>query len=59
MTSWLRRISSAAFLFAGLTPATAQELQSGKPIRIIVGLAAGGGTDVMARLIAHKMGENM
>jgi tripartite-type tricarboxylate transporter receptor subunit TctC len=41
------------------TIAPAQELQAGKPIRIIVGLAAGGGTDVMARLIAQKMGENM
>ncbi len=37
----------------------AQELQSGKPIRMIVGLAAGGGTDVMARLVAQKMGQNM
>src|SRR3954471_16534413 len=59
MTSWLRRISSVALLLTAIVPATAQELQPGKPIRIIVGLAAGGGTDVMARLIAQKMGENM
>src|SRR5206468_12721427 len=35
-----------------------QDLAS-KPIRIIVGLAAGGATDVMARLVAQKMSENL
>jgi tripartite-type tricarboxylate transporter receptor subunit TctC len=40
-------------------PSAAQELQPGKPIRIIVGLAAGGATDVMARLMAQKMSENL
>ena len=63
MTSLVRRVSAAVLLLAGAmatsTIAPAQELQAGKPIRIIVGLAAGGGTDVMARLIAQKMGENM
>jgi len=57
-----RRSAAGMLLAAALTasaPAPAQELQTGKPIRIIVGLAAGGGTDVMARLIAQKMGENM
>ena len=39
--------------------AGAQELQAGKPIRLIVGLSAGGGTDVTARLIAQKMSQNM
>ncbi len=37
----------------------AQELAAGKPIRILVGLAAGGATDVMARLVAAKMSENL
>ncbi len=32
---------------------------SAKPIRMIVGLAAGGATDVMARLVAQKMSENL
>ena len=40
-------------------PSAAQELQPGKPIRMIVGLAAGGATDVMARLIAQKMSESL
>ena len=37
---------------------TAQDF-SGKPIRLLVGLAAGGATDVMARLVAQKMSENL
>jgi tripartite-type tricarboxylate transporter receptor subunit TctC len=40
-------------------PASAQELQPGKPIRMIVGLSAGGGTDVTARLVAQKMSQSM
>ncbi len=43
---------------AALTPAAAQDF-SGKPIRMIVGLAAGGGTDVTARLVAHKLTESL
>ena len=39
-------------------PAPAQEL-SGKPIRMLVGLSAGGATDVMARLMAQKMSESL
>jgi tripartite-type tricarboxylate transporter receptor subunit TctC len=39
-------------------PAPAQDL-SGKPIRFLVGLAAGGATDVLARLVAQKMTETM
>ena len=46
-------------LLAALPAAHAQDLQPGKPIRMIVGLAAGGGTDVMARLVAAKMTDNM
>jgi tripartite-type tricarboxylate transporter receptor subunit TctC len=36
----------------------AQDL-SAKPIKLIVGLAAGGATDVMARLVAQKMSESL
>ena len=39
---------------AHVRPAQAQDF-SGKPIRIIVGLVAGGATDVTARLIAQKL----
>src|SRR5688572_33488577 len=40
-------------------PAPAQDLQAGKPIRLIVALSPGGGTDVTARLVAQKMSASM
>jgi tripartite-type tricarboxylate transporter receptor subunit TctC len=49
----------ACLLAALPRPASAQEFPAGKPIRILVGLAAGGATDVMARLVAAKMSENL
>jgi tripartite-type tricarboxylate transporter receptor subunit TctC len=51
----------AALCVAALAalPAQAQQLDPNKPIRLIVGLAAGGGTDVTARLVAQKMSESM
>ena len=54
----LRRACLAALLTAAalaIPTAQAQELQAGKPIRMIVGLSPGGGTDVTARLIAQQM----
>ena len=59
MKIFARTFAAAALLLAALPSVNAQDLQPGKPIRIIVGLAAGGGTDVMARLVASKMSENM
>lgn len=58
----VRGIRLAGLLFAGvlttLTPAAAQDFPS-KPIRMIVGLAAGGGTDISARMIGQKMSESL
>jgi len=50
----------AAALTLALHPATAraQDL-SARPIRVLVGLAAGGATDVMARVVAQKMSEDL
>src|SRR5262245_8150523 len=62
MTAWWRwaRLATvgAALLAAAPHSADAQDFPA-KPIRIIVGLAAGGATDVMARLVAQKMSENL
>ncbi len=52
-------LSIGAFLSLAARPADAQQLENGKPIRLIVALAAGGGTDVTARLIAQQMTHNM
>ena len=46
----------AATLLAGVIPATAQSYPS-RPIRLIVGFAAGGPTDVLARIIGGKMSD--
>ncbi len=60
MMSFARAIGAAGLLLAtAFMPGQAQELQAGKPIRMIVGLAAGGGTDITARLVAQKMSENL
>jgi tripartite-type tricarboxylate transporter receptor subunit TctC len=48
----------ASLVAAMLRPAEAQDL-SGTPIKLIVGLAAGSGTDVTVRLLAQKMSESL
>src|SRR5258705_8919446 len=54
----LALLAGAMLLAASPMPAPAQGL-SGRPIRLLVGLSAGGATDVMARLVAQKMSENL
>jgi tripartite-type tricarboxylate transporter receptor subunit TctC len=49
----------ASFLIAagfGFAPAAAQEWPS-KPIRVLVGFGAGGGTDIVTRIVAQPLGE--
>lgn len=48
-----------ALLALATTPVLAQDFSGGQPIRMIVGLAAGGATDVTARIIAQKMTESL
>ncbi|GDX56354.1 MFS transporter [Comamonadaceae bacterium] len=51
-----------AFLFAACIsiamPAHAQSTYPSKPVRLMVGAGAGGGTDIIARMLAEKMAES-
>lgn len=51
---WFTKLASVALASAVLaTPAVAQEWPKKQPIKIVVGAAAGGGTDVLARVTAE------
>ena len=53
------RIAIAAMAFAALqaAPAAAKTTWPSRPIRIMVGFGAGGGTDVATRIVAEPLGE--
>ena len=56
----LKRAAAAACLFPALAfsdPASAQPAYPQKPIRMVVPFPAGGGTDILARLVGQKMSE--
>jgi len=44
---------------ASIDRAESQEAFPSKPIRILVGFAAGGGNDLLARIVAQKLSENI
>ena len=56
--AWVGLVSFAGLVAGGLVwPAAAQTpTWPDKPLRIMVGASAGGGTDILARLLAEKMG---
>ena len=58
MTKFVQSLSilAALCLFAG--PGVAQDYPS-KPIRLVVGFPPGGNVDLVGRLVAAKMSENM
>src|SRR4030081_1297862 len=65
MKAFGQRVRATLALLAGVAlvafhpaPADAQDF-SGRPIRMLVGLAAGGATDVMARIVAQKLSESL
>ncbi|MFM8681859.1 MAG: hypothetical protein ACKOGH_20035 [Alphaproteobacteria bacterium] len=55
----MKRAIATLALFAGLcaTPALAQEAFPARSITMIVPFAAGGTSDVIARLVAERMGQ--
>ncbi|HEY2137183.1 MAG TPA: tripartite tricarboxylate transporter substrate binding protein [Xanthobacteraceae bacterium] len=55
----LLRAPAIALMLLVLGPLAAQAEYPDRPVRIIVPVAAGGGVDVMARLIAQKLSERL
>jgi tripartite-type tricarboxylate transporter receptor subunit TctC len=58
MSIWKKGVAALAFGLALLGAAQAQPFPS-KPVRIVVGFATGGPTDVIARLLAQHMSTSM
>lgn len=50
--------ATAATTFA-TSPVLAQDAWPAKPVRVLVGLAPGGATDIQARLFSQKLGDDM
>jgi len=50
---------ACVFILGGQAAIAQQEAYPAKPVRVIVGLAPGGGTDIIARLLTQKMSENL
>lgn len=53
-----RTLALTLVAFAG-APAQAQPAYPARPIQLVVGYAAGGGTDLLARIVAAKMAEGL
>ena len=54
---WISALSSAVLGLACATHAAAQGAYPTKPVRVLVGLAAGGGNDLVARILTPKLTE--
>jgi len=52
------RLAGITLLILGAGVAQAQQEYPSKPIRLIIPFAAGGGTDVVARMVANKLAES-
>jgi len=55
----MRRLLPAIAAAIALAPGLALAQYPAKPVRMIVGFPPGGGTDVVARIIVPRLGENL
>jgi tripartite-type tricarboxylate transporter receptor subunit TctC len=54
----MKRVAALLILLVCADAALAQSFpQAGRPVRVLVGFAAGGGTDIQARIVAPKISE--
>ena len=58
MSKLKKMVSLAGLALALLTPVAHADSYPSKPLRIVVPYAAGGGTDILARLFAQKLGDS-
>jgi len=59
MKAWFQALAAAAFFVSGAAHGQNADSYPTRPVRVIVGFTAGGPTDVIARLVAHKLAESM
>jgi tripartite-type tricarboxylate transporter receptor subunit TctC len=60
MTTTMKRLASLAAAFAlAAAPAFAQDAFPSKPIKVIVPYSAGGGADILARLVSQQLSERL
>src|SRR6478609_8480364 len=59
MTRFVNRLHLAAVLLLALSGVSAAQDYPSRPITLVVPYAAGGGNDVMARIVAEKMSKSL
>ncbi|PWT84370.1 MAG: MFS transporter, partial [Proteobacteria bacterium] len=55
----LLRLAAAALALPAVSRGASAQAYPARPVRILVGFAAGGGTDIMARLMAQSLSERL